>query len=52
MLIPTSSAHLENEVLQTRSLSCWPVDSTHETSGWDACGVKDEIPNLSIEDIG
>ncbi len=47
-----SGAHLKHHILQAGSLSCGPMNSSSLTRGRNAREVKDEVPHLSIEDVG
>lgn len=51
MLCSTSGAHLEDQVLQTSCLRRRPMNTIQPLSSWDSSGVKDEVLDLTIEDV-
>ena len=51
MFISTDCTHLENKVLQARSLSRRPMNTSDEAASWDAGHIEHQVPDLSVEDI-
>lgn len=51
MFCPSRRTHLEDNVLQTSRLSRWPVNTRSRACSRDIRQVKDEVPNLPVEDI-
>jgi hypothetical protein len=51
MLCPRRIAHQKNTILQTRSLSRRPMNTSRGAARRNSREIKDQIPNLAVEDI-
>ena len=49
MLGPRRQTHIEHQVLQTRRLCCWPVNTRSRTRTGNSCHIEDKVPDLSVK---